>query len=694
MGIDSDLIRGHIDTIILKILFSGDKYGYEICKEVEERSNGTYELKQPTLYSCLKRLEDKGFISSYWEDSDIGGKRHYYKLTDSGKEEYNKNQQEWIKSRSIIDDLISDGVKKEESNIIAEENAPEIISEPASFDEDTQSSTPLNIDDEMSKYSDDNNETYEELTLSDEDNGESIESPIQEIENNADETQEDLFTTESEDEDYENYDIMSMLGHFDTKDEDTIQENLDELESAQNILSSFDKKYSFEEDDNFNQPIDENTDENYETLDNVTQSTFVNDVQEESDEPAFNFNDYLNTEDTYFESEEAKSPIKNYIAPNIVIDGIDEDSTEDQPNEISDLNIIENEPEEEKPDFSTITPSYIRFDDEGVGHEINNNSSDIYVDDSNINYDEIYINPEEENDNNDAAETETNSTYMFDNFSNDETNESDNINTYESYSLDDTFDDNQNELQTTNFVNIAASTENTSFNTTTTPSYDSFTPKYTDEEYKQMLNQLDNIKDNTSSVEDRKIQMFNADTFNKNTNKDYADLKNSLSEEGFTVRPHLHLVKESKETKNYVQSNKIKMIQSWITFGFITCFLALTYLILENSASIFNFDIKYFLIGMGITLLIPAIYTVIYIFNPHKKHIARFIPRASYIISMLLSVQLLILVYCVNLQLGFYSLTQEHYNHLLWIVPSIISLYPIIQTFIYHALYNSKRFHI
>ncbi len=43
-GIDSDLIRGHIDTIILNILGEGDKYGYEICKEVEVKSNGAYEL--------------------------------------------------------------------------------------------------------------------------------------------------------------------------------------------------------------------------------------------------------------------------------------------------------------------------------------------------------------------------------------------------------------------------------------------------------------------------------------------------------------------------------------------------------------------------------------------------------------------------------------------------------------------------
>ena len=106
MGIDSDLIRGHIDTIILKILKDGDRYGYEICKEVEEKTGGEYELKQPTLYSCLKRLEEHKLISSYWKDSDIGGKRHYYKLTNKGIQTLDKNQENWQKSRSIIDSLI------------------------------------------------------------------------------------------------------------------------------------------------------------------------------------------------------------------------------------------------------------------------------------------------------------------------------------------------------------------------------------------------------------------------------------------------------------------------------------------------------------------------------------------------------------------------------------------------------------
>ena len=71
--------------LILYQLVDGDKYGYEIVKQIEDSSAGGIIIKQPTLYSVLKKLEQGKFISSYWQDSEIGGKRHYYKLTDNGK---------------------------------------------------------------------------------------------------------------------------------------------------------------------------------------------------------------------------------------------------------------------------------------------------------------------------------------------------------------------------------------------------------------------------------------------------------------------------------------------------------------------------------------------------------------------------------------------------------------------------------
>lgn len=70
--------RGSVISTILEVLKSGDKYGYEIIKEVEQKTGVL--LKQPSLYSCLTRLENQGVITSYWTDSDIGGRRHYYKL--------------------------------------------------------------------------------------------------------------------------------------------------------------------------------------------------------------------------------------------------------------------------------------------------------------------------------------------------------------------------------------------------------------------------------------------------------------------------------------------------------------------------------------------------------------------------------------------------------------------------------------
>lgn len=109
-AISADLIRGHINTIILRTLYERDKYGYEIIEEIENKSHGQYSLKQPTLYSALKRLETQGYINAYWKTDEIsqGGRRKYYTLTDSGREITEKNQAEWEYSRTVIDNLISD----------------------------------------------------------------------------------------------------------------------------------------------------------------------------------------------------------------------------------------------------------------------------------------------------------------------------------------------------------------------------------------------------------------------------------------------------------------------------------------------------------------------------------------------------------------------------------------------------------
>ena len=102
----SDLLRGHTDTIILRLLTDGDKYGYEITKLVSEHSGHLYELKEATMYSSLKRLENDGHITSYWGDETQGGRRKYYRVTATGRELYHQNKHNWDYAKQILDHLL------------------------------------------------------------------------------------------------------------------------------------------------------------------------------------------------------------------------------------------------------------------------------------------------------------------------------------------------------------------------------------------------------------------------------------------------------------------------------------------------------------------------------------------------------------------------------------------------------------
>lgn len=66
MSISADTLRGHTDMIILTQLLRGDNYGYEINKNIQQRTGGQYGFKEATLYTAFKRLEQNGLITSYW----------------------------------------------------------------------------------------------------------------------------------------------------------------------------------------------------------------------------------------------------------------------------------------------------------------------------------------------------------------------------------------------------------------------------------------------------------------------------------------------------------------------------------------------------------------------------------------------------------------------------------------------------
>ena len=109
MSIASDVIRGHTDAIILAQLMLGDSYGYQINRAIELRTGGEYELKEATLYTAFRRLEQMGCITSYWGDESTGARRRYYSITPTGEQVYYGMLAEWDASKRLLETLIRPG---------------------------------------------------------------------------------------------------------------------------------------------------------------------------------------------------------------------------------------------------------------------------------------------------------------------------------------------------------------------------------------------------------------------------------------------------------------------------------------------------------------------------------------------------------------------------------------------------------
>lgn len=106
MSIAADLIRGHTETIILAQLLEKDSYGYEINKTVRTISAERYELKEATLYTAFRRLEESGQIVSYWGSEATGARRRYYRVTEAGRRAYFQQLAAWQEARDILEKLM------------------------------------------------------------------------------------------------------------------------------------------------------------------------------------------------------------------------------------------------------------------------------------------------------------------------------------------------------------------------------------------------------------------------------------------------------------------------------------------------------------------------------------------------------------------------------------------------------------
>ena len=88
--------------IILSLLASGERYGYEIIKVVNEASEGRVTWTEGMLYPVLHRMEREGLLTSRWKASESGRRRKYYRIKAAGRRQETKEREGWMAVHTLL----------------------------------------------------------------------------------------------------------------------------------------------------------------------------------------------------------------------------------------------------------------------------------------------------------------------------------------------------------------------------------------------------------------------------------------------------------------------------------------------------------------------------------------------------------------------------------------------------------------
>jgi transcriptional regulator len=100
----SDVLYGTLGLLVIKTLDAlGPLHGYLIARRIEQISGDQLSLNQGTLYPALLRLEQMGWISSKWSNSESGRRVRIYSLTRTGRKQLEKEEAQWQRAAGIVE---------------------------------------------------------------------------------------------------------------------------------------------------------------------------------------------------------------------------------------------------------------------------------------------------------------------------------------------------------------------------------------------------------------------------------------------------------------------------------------------------------------------------------------------------------------------------------------------------------------
>ena len=98
----SDLLQGTLDLLILKTIAREPLHGWAISKRIQQLSDDVLSVQQGSLYPALTRLEHQGWITAVWKDTDLGRSAKFYSLTRDGRQQLEREQQNWKRLSSAV----------------------------------------------------------------------------------------------------------------------------------------------------------------------------------------------------------------------------------------------------------------------------------------------------------------------------------------------------------------------------------------------------------------------------------------------------------------------------------------------------------------------------------------------------------------------------------------------------------------
>jgi transcriptional regulator len=93
----TNLLQGTLDLLILKSLTLGELHGLGVSRRIEQITRGTFQVKPGSLFPALHRMEEAGWLTSFWGDSENNRRAKYYRLTKAGERQLGEEAAEWQK---------------------------------------------------------------------------------------------------------------------------------------------------------------------------------------------------------------------------------------------------------------------------------------------------------------------------------------------------------------------------------------------------------------------------------------------------------------------------------------------------------------------------------------------------------------------------------------------------------------------